>query len=173
MLSNEQIKKAENNIRSYFSDGLIKKEKLRDIVFKTYMRNHRESLLLARKLFDEKLSNLWIIVISYYSMFYIANALLYKIGYKIGDKIAHKVTADALIVFVRDKLKNRLIEDYKLAIGEALSLSDNLLQNYDYEMGKRSMFQYESTEEIKTAKAKTSLDRAEEFAKEIEKILLE
>lgn len=172
MLSNERIKEAEASVKSYLFDGMVKKEELRAIVFETYMRNHRESLVAARKLFNEDVSNLWVIVMSYYSMFYIANALLYKIGYKVGTKVAHKVTADALIVFVRNKLKNSLIEDYELASSEALELTDNLLTNYDSERVKRSFFQYESTEEIKHAKAKTSLDRAEEFSKEIEKMMV-
>ena len=173
MLSNEGIREAETNIRSYLSDGLIKKEKFRDVVFETYMRNKGESLLVEKKLFNENLSNLWVVVISYYSMFYLANAMLYKLGYKIGPKIAHKVTSDALIVFVRNKLKDRLIEDYELASNEALTLSDNLLQSFDFEREKRSVFQYESTEEIKSAKAKTSLDRAEEFSFKIEKMLID
>lgn len=171
MLSKERIKEAEDNVKSYLFEGLIKKELFRKIVFETYMRNHRESLLVARKLFEENLSNLWVIIIGYYSMFYLANAMLYKLGYKVGSKVAHKVTSDALIVFVRNKLKDNLIEDYELASNEALSLSDNLLQSYDFERLKRSMFQYESTEEIKTAKAKTSLIRAENFSKEIEKMI--
>lgn len=171
MLSDERIKEAERNIRSYLSDGMLKKERFREIVFKTYLRNHRESLLIARKLFNEKSSNLWVIVISYYSMFYLANALLYKIGYKIGPKVAHKVTADALIVFVKNKLRDNLIEEYELASGEALTLSDNILQGYDLERTKRAVFQYESTEEIKASKAKTSLERAELFSKEIEKMI--
>jgi len=171
MLSDERIKEAERNIRSYLSDGMLKKERFREIVFKTYLRNHRESLLIARKLFNEKSSNLWVIVISYYSMFYLANALLYKIGYKIGPKVAHKVTADALIVFVKNKLRDNLIEEYELASGEALTLSDNILQGYDLERTKRAVFQYESTEEIKASKAKTSLERAELFSKEVEKMI--
>ena len=171
MLSNERIKEAELNMKSYLSDGLIKKENFRTIVFDTYLRNHRESLLIAKKLFNENLSPLWVVVISYYSMFYIANALLYRIGYKVGSKVAHKVVSDALIIFVRKKLAVHLIETYEFAKSEALTLSDNLLQNYDFEREKRSIFQYESTEEIKTAKAKTSLERAEEFGKEIEKML--
>ncbi|MBI2124204.1 hypothetical protein HYT92_00260 [Candidatus Pacearchaeota archaeon] len=171
MLSNERIKEAEKNVQLYISEGLIKKEQFKEIVFTTYFRNHRESLLVARKLFDEKLSNLWAVVISYYSMFYLANALLYKIGYKVGSKVAHKVTSDALIVFVRNKLKDNLIEDYELASSEALMLSDNIMQSYDLERIKRSVFQYESTDEIKIAKAKTSLERAEKFSKEIEKML--
>lgn len=122
MLSNERIKEAESSVRLYLVDGLIKKEKLRSIVFETYLRNHRESLLIARKLFNENLSNLWVVVISYYSMFYIANALLYKLGYKVGSKVTHKVTSDALIVFVRNKLKDHLIDDYELATNEALTI---------------------------------------------------
>ncbi|HLC65135.1 MAG TPA: hypothetical protein VJI46_03370 [Candidatus Nanoarchaeia archaeon] len=173
MLSNERIKEAETNVKSHLSDGLIKKEKFRSIVFDTYMRNHRESLLVARKLHNENLSNLWVVVISYYSMFYLANALLYKMGYKIGSRVAHKVASDALIVFVRNKLKDKLIEDYELASGEALMLTDNLLQSFDNEREKRSIFQYESTEEIKAARAKTSLDRAEEFGVKIELMLID
>src|SRR3989338_9213058 len=155
MLRNERISEAQSSVRSYLADGLLTKEWFRNIVFETYLRNHRESLLVARKLFNENLSNLWVVVISYYSMFYIANALLYKLGYKVGSKVAHKVTSDALIVFVRNKLKNQLI------------------QQYDIERVKRSVFQYESTEEVKFGKAKTSLDRAEQFSKEIEKLLLD
>ncbi len=171
MLSEERIKEAKDNVKSYLSEELIKKELFRKIVFETYMRNHRESLLVAKKLFEENLSNLWTIVVSYYSMFYLANAMLYKLGYKVSSKVAHKVTSDALIVFVRNKLKDNLIEDYELASNEALNLSDNLLQSYDSERLKRSIFQYESAEEIKTAKAKTSLTRAEYFSKEIEKMI--
>lgn len=62
-----------------------------------------------------------------------SNSRLTKIGHKIGSKVAYKVTSDALIVFVRNKLKDRLIEGYELASNEALTLSDNLLQNYDFE----------------------------------------
>lgn len=127
MLSNDRIKEAESSVRSYLADGLLKKEKYRSVVFETYLRNHRESLLIARKLFNENLSNLWVVVISYYSMFYIANAMLYKLGYKVGSKVAHKVASDALIVFVRNKLKDHLIDDYELAINEALTISDNFL----------------------------------------------
>lgn len=172
MLSNERIKEAESSVRSYLAEGMLTKEKLQPIVLATHLRNHRESLLVAKKLFVEHLSPLWVVVISYYSMFYIANALLYKFGYKVGQKVAHKVTADALIVFVRNKLKNSLIEEYEIASSEALAMSDNFLQNYDLERVKRSVFQYESTEEIKAAKAQTSLERAEQFSKEIEKLLI-
>ena len=172
LLAENRITEAEANIRSHLSEGLLKKEQFKQIVFATYMKNHRESLQVAKKLFNENLSNLWVVVISYYSMFYIANALLYRLGYKVGQKVAHKVTSDALIVFVRNKLKSKLIEEYEIASQEALLISDNLLQNYDYEREKRSVFQYESTEDIKIAKAKTSLERAQEFSLQLEKMLI-
>lgn len=172
MLNNEKIKKAEHNIKQYLNEGLISKSLFKQIIFNTYLKNHKDSLLLAKKIYNENLSPLWVIVISYYSMFYIANAVLYKFGYKIGSKISHKITSDALIVFVRNKLKQKLIEDYETATKEALIISNNLIENFEYERRKREIFQYETTEKIKKAKAKTSLKRAEEFSKEIEKLLL-
>jgi len=58
MLSNERVKEAGKSVSVYLSEGLIRKEQFRKIVFETYLRNHRESLLVARKLLDGKLSNL-------------------------------------------------------------------------------------------------------------------
>jgi len=48
--------------------------------------NAQESLTVANFLYKNKKSSLWIIVTSYYSMFYLANALLHKSGYKVGPK---------------------------------------------------------------------------------------
>ena len=106
MLDDQRIQEAESNIRKFMEDNLLWKYKeVRIEILKTYERNYQESLNVAQHLFDQKLSNLWVIVISYYAMYYIANAVLYKIGYKIGSKVSHKVTADALIVLIRNKLK--------------------------------------------------------------------
>ncbi len=171
MLDERKIKISKRNVKNYLSEGFIKKTKFKKIIFDTYMDNHRESLLLANKIFKSNMSNLWVVVISYYSMFYIANAILYKLGYKIGSKISHKVTFDALVVFVKNKLKNNFIEEYKLMSEEALILSENTIQDYEFERKKRSVFQYESTEKLKRAKAKTSLERAKRFSKEIEKLI--
>ncbi len=104
-------------------------------------------------------------------MFYIANAVLYKLGYKVGHKIAHKVTADALIVLVRDKLKDTILENFEFAADEALAISDNQIQNFDFERVKRGRLQHETTDEIKLTKAETSLERAKEFSMEMEKVL--
>ena len=106
-------------------------------------------------------------------MFYIANAVLFKLGYKIGDKIPHKVTADALIVFVRNKLKKRLLEDYEEAQNEALPgiKADTLIDEFDKERTKRGILQYETTAVEKHSKAVTSLKRAKNFIFEMEKLL--
>ncbi len=63
------------------------------------------------------------------------------------------MTADALIVFVKNKLKKELLEEYEEAQEEALEI-----------VGKKA-------EEIKRAKAETSLKRAKEFIFEMKKML--
>ena len=140
------------------------------------MKNHQESLALAEHILRNNLSDLWAMVVSYYSMFYVANAVIYKLGYKTGHKIVHKLTADALIALVRDKLKSAIIEDYELAKEEALEIAgnktDELISSFDHERHKRSVFQYTTTEEIKHNKAKTSFERAKRFSTELHKLLI-
>ena len=93
MLDKVRIKEAETNVRIYSNEGLIKKEFLNTDALRVLLRNAQESIDSAEKLNSERISDLWVIVCSYYSMFYIANAILRKLGYKVGEKIAHKVTA--------------------------------------------------------------------------------
>ncbi len=171
MLAEERIRDAESNVRSYISDGLISRTNFSKLVFDTYIRNHRESLNVADMLYNDGLSDLWVVVTSYYSMFYIGNAVLYDMGYKVGHRIAHKVTSDALVAFVRCVLKDMLIESFEEEQDEALAISDSMMENFEYERTKRSRFQYETTQEIKHAKARTSLERAKLFSLELEKIL--
>jgi uncharacterized protein (UPF0332 family) len=170
-MNKDRILEAVNNMDSYFANGLIKKQDFDKRVYDTYIKNSKESIKVAQNLFDGNMSDLWVIVTSYYTMFYIANAYLLKIGYKIGHKIAHKVTADALIVYVKDDIKESYISEYELASDEALSISENLIESFDFERVKRSRIQYETTSEIKHSKAQTSLNRAKEFVLEIEKLM--
>lgn len=176
MLDEERIKKAQSNMKKYMEDSLIWKTKIfKKEILATYKRNYKESLDVAKKLLDENLSNLWIIVTSYYSMYYVSNAALYQVGYKIGHKISHKITADALIVLIRDKLKKSLLEDYEESKEEALELigrkTDSIISDFSRELDKRAIFQYQSTEKIKRAKAETSFERAKKFVFEMEKLL--
>ncbi|MBU0469979.1 MAG: hypothetical protein KKA62_05310 [Nanoarchaeota archaeon] len=144
-----------------------------------YRKNSDISIKTAQKLFDIENEGykpyLWVIVTAYYSMFYIANAVLLSIGYKVGEKICHKVTSDALIVFVRNKLKKQLFEEYEEIKEDALELTSQkarfLLSSFDYERKKRSRFQYKMNEETKKGKALISLNRAKEFVFEMKKLL--
>ena len=115
MLAKDRIKEAEANVRSYLNESLLKKESPHIGAIKVLLRNSQESIISAEKLNSERISDLWVIVCSYYFMFYIANAVLRTLGYKVGEKIAHKITADALIVYARGELKENLILPYTSA----------------------------------------------------------
>lgn len=176
MLEAERLKEAETNVREYLEEGLIRKTSVKDKnVLRIITGNSRESLSVAQILYKNNYSSLWTIVCSYYAMYYSANAALYNYGYKVGPKIPHKVTSDALIVYVRNKLKDSLIEDYDNARQEALDIAgikaDEIIGYFDSERNKRSQFQYGMTENVKTMKAQTSLERAKKFTFELEKLL--
>ena len=176
MLDKKTIDEAKANVQKYLRDGLLTLEKPQEIVSNILISNSRESLETADFLNKNNKSKLWIIVCSYYSMFYMANAVLYRLGYKVGEKIAHKITSDALIVYVKDKLKGSMLENYEELKEEALLLAQNraegLIENFNKERGKRGMIQYKTEEIEKTSKANTSLQRAKEFVKEMEKLLI-
>ena len=176
-MDKNRIDEATRNVKNYLSESLLKKVDNGDKnIIAVFKKNSEESLKVAQILFDNNYSNLWVIVSAYYSMFYMANAVLYKLGYKVGGQIPHKVTADALIAFVREKLKDKLIEKFEDSMEEALELAgvktDELIKSFDYERIKRSRFQYELSEDVKRGKAETSLKRAKEFTFEMEKLLI-
>ena len=174
MLDKERIEEAEVNVKGYLRDGLLKKRVLDENILNIHRKNSEESLLVADLVLKENLSSLWVIVSSYYSMYYIANAALLKLEYKVGSAVSHKVTGDALIVFVRDKLKKSILEDFEDAKAEAMelaNLTDDILASFDFERKKRSTFQYNMTGEIKKTKAQTSIERAKKFNLELEKLL--
>jgi len=176
MLDKKRINEAQSNLKRYLTEGLIKEIKIKDSrVQNILLNNCHESLKVAELLNNGNYSNLWTIVTSYYSMYYAANAVLYGIGYKVGEQISHKVTADALIVYVMSKLEVSFLEDYEEAKEEALELSKNraseLVEDFDRERSKRSRFQYSTTEMVLKSKAQTSLVRAKKFIAEMEKLL--
>jgi hypothetical protein len=162
-MDEKRIKIAESNFRNYLKDNLIKKSEFESIVYQTYFKNALESLKVADELLKNKTSFLWAVVSSYYSMFYIASAYVYKKGYKAGGEIVHQIINEALIVLARHDLEKHFLEEYEEEKEKALSASGNLLKNYELEKAKRASFQYETTETIKEAKAKTSLERAKNF----------
>lgn len=170
-MDGKRIKIAEDNFRRYLGEGLINKVNFENIIYQTYFRNALESLKVADELFKNKTSSLWVVVSSYYSMFYIACAYIYKKGYKAGQEIAHQVINEALIVLSRSDLEKHFLEEYEEEKEKALAASENLLKDYEFEKSKRARFQYETTEEIKEAKSKTSLERAKNFVAIIRQLL--
>jgi uncharacterized protein (UPF0332 family) len=176
MLDKKRIQEAEDGVRSYLNEGLLRKTAMDKQVMDILLRNAKESLRVAEEIHRQNLSELWVIVCSYYTMYYYANAVLVKFGYKVGDKIVHKVTADALIVYVRGELKESLIEEYEQTKEEAMNLAgikaDSLIENFDFERSKRGTIQYKTIEIEKRSKAETSLKRTKEFAKEMEKLIV-
>ena len=116
-------KKSEENIRQYMHEGYIRKVLPDKNIIAILSKNSEESLETANFLMQNNKSSLWIIVCSYYSMYYIANAVICKHGYKVGRKISHAVTYDTLVVFIKNKLEKRLLEDYKDAMEEAADIA--------------------------------------------------
>ena len=152
---------------------MVRVIQIRNII-NTLRINSEDSLKVSDFLFKENLSSLWVIVTSYYSMYYIANAVLFNLGYKVGDRISHKVTSEALIVYVRDKLAKNLLEDFETAKNEAMdlnNLTDEIIESFDFERKKKSAFQYNMTTVLKRTKAGTSLERAKKFNFELVKLL--
>src|SRR3990167_3190815 len=123
MIGKERIKEAQKNFTQYLQDRLIKKEK-NETAKAMYAKNADLSLKLAEECMNSTLKPyIWVVVISYYSMFYIANAVLLELGYKTGEKVVHKVTNDALIVLVMNKLTKGLMEEYENAKVDALEIA--------------------------------------------------
>jgi uncharacterized protein (UPF0332 family) len=162
-MDEKRIKQAELNFSVYLKEGKIVESQFSPIIYSTYLRNASESLNVANQLFNSRTSSLWVVVSGYYSMFYMACAFLYKLGYKTKGELVHQVVNESLIVQARHKLKNYLLENYNEEKEKALAIVDTHLDNYESEKAKRASFQYETTEEIKESKAKTSLERAKEF----------
>ena len=84
MLDIKKIKEAESNVRSYLEEGLLKKAVMDKQVQDVLLRNAKESIRVAEEINQKNMSDLWVIVCAYYSMFYYANAVLLKLGYKVG-----------------------------------------------------------------------------------------
>ena len=201
MIDKERLNEAKRNVKQYVDDGLLKindRDAPRFVGF--FMANAESSLRTAsvlQQISDENAlketlktgvdfeSYLWVIVSSYYAMFYAATALLAKQSVKTAGQIVHKVTADALIhLFGSNEKLARLLEQYEEAQAVGLELigreelmkrmqkkADELIVAYESERKKRSKFQYDIGIQAKRGYAQTSLERAKEFVFEIGKLV--
>jgi uncharacterized protein (UPF0332 family) len=193
MKTEKEIKIIESNIKLYQREGLFNKGEysyLIDFYIKTAKKTFQTAdalMQISEKneykkklgLLDDFETYLWVITTSYYSMFYIVNALFSKHGIKIGDKISHKVTLDLFYSnFIKnDKIAKELFDIYEEARGEALDLisyseqAEKLFQDLECERDKRHKFQYNMTESIKRSYAQTSINRAKNFINDIELLI--
>ncbi len=201
MIEKVRLEEAKRNVKTYIEDGLLKtgdKDAARFVDF--FIANADSSLRTAsilQEISDENSlketlkvgsdfeSYLWVIVSSYYSMFYAATAILAKQGMRATGQIVHKVTADALIHFFASNEKlARLLEQYEEAQTVGLELvgreelmkrmqkkADELIISYEGERKKRSKFQYDIGVQAKRGYAQASLQRAKDFVFEIRKLL--
>jgi len=201
VIDEQRIKEANRNVKQYIDEGLLKvKDKDAPNFVSFFMKNAESSLQTASilqeisddetlkgtlKLSKDFESYLWVIVSSYYSMFYAATALLASQEIRLTGQIVHKVTGDALIhFFVSNAKLAKLLEDYEEVKAVGLELigreelmksmqkrADELIVAYESERKKRSKFQYDIGVQAKRGYAQTSLERAKEFMFEITKVL--
>ena len=192
MIDEKKLKQAESRAKQYIQDRIIKtKQKAEFTDF--FLINASKSLKAASALYDLSTNKdmqqktgyfdfdgfLWVVNASYYSMFYMARALLENEGIKINaDLSVHSITFDAIINFfyLNGKLQKRLIEDFAEAKEDANELlgkqkADQLVEDYFWEKEKRGILTYNTKEVVIKAKAETSLGRARRFNQEIRKII--
>jgi uncharacterized protein (UPF0332 family) len=177
MLTSERIRQAEKSISFYLAGGLLKRQKEpNNLAIGVLSRNADESLACADLLHKSRTSSLWVIVCSYYAMYYISKAVLAKRGLKIGGDVSHKVTADCVIVYLRKELAESITEDFISLREDAIELSgqkaDEIISSLDEEREKRATFQYSLSELAMQSKANTSLSRAKGYLTELKKLLL-
>ena len=192
MVENKKIEEAKNNAIKNINAGLIVKSKDSKYI-DFFIKNAKDSLDSARILFDisidEKSKNtlgipnfdgfLWVINSSYYSMFYMARALLESSGVKIkSDESIHFLVFNALVYYFYStgKLEKHFIEDFEDAQEESSEIlgkekAKEMISDYSNEKEKRAKFTYETGEIAMRSKAETSLNRAKKFNEEVRKIL--
>ncbi len=193
MLDEKTIAGLKKKAESCIKEGMIDKTKeSRFVGF--FLENSKNSLETAKLLMNvsssadskQKLGMpesysgfLWVINASYYSMFYMARALLESDGIKIKSEASvHSATLAAFIYyfFLTGKLEKKLVEDLADAEEEAFSLlgkgrASGLIEDYMREKKKRGIFTYELGAVAMQNKAETSLSRAKQFCEEIRKAL--
>lgn len=192
MLEDKKLKEVESRVKQYITEGIIKtKNKPEHVEF--FLKNADNSIDSAKALLDlstdpEKQKSLgftsfngllWVVNAGYYSMFYTARALLENEGIKIKTDLSiHAVTFDAVIhyFYLTGKLQKKLLNDFIEAKEDAAELlgkqkADELIEEYFFEKRKRGTFTYDMGAVLVKSKAKTSLERAQKFNKEIRKMI--
>lgn len=192
MPDDKRIEEAKKNaIKSINSRIIVKSKESKYVDF--FIKNAKDSLDSAKVLFDVSVNDntkntlgipnfngfLWVINSGYYSMFYMARALLESIGVKIkSDESIHFLVFNALVYYFYStgKLEKHFIEDFESAQEESSEIlgkekAKEMISDYSNEKEKRAKFTYETGEIAMKNKAETSLNRAKKFNEEVRKIL--
>lgn len=193
MLEDKKLREAENRVKQYLMEGRIKtKQKQEHVEF--FLKNADDSIDSAKALFELSTDTekqkffgftnfnglLWVVNASYYSMFYMTRALLENEGIKIKTDLSiHAVTFDTLVsyFYLTGKLQKELLDNFieaKEDVAELLGKqkADELIEEYFFEKRKRGTFTYDMGEILVKSKAKTSLERAHKFRRELRKIIM-
>lgn len=202
MIEDKRLKEIEKNVPMMKNQGEFSVEDKNKQFTKFYLENAILSLNTAKILLelsknnnlkknfkfisDDFESHLWVINTSYYSMFYIAGALLTKSGIKIKSEIGiHKKTFEIFVYYfyITKKIEKKYLEDFEKAQKESQKFlgteeimltkkkAEELILCYNYEMDKRARFTYNMGDKAKENKADTSLKRAIEFYNECLEIM--
>ena len=192
MLDEKKLKGAESRVKQFISEGIIKSKNNPEYV-DFFIKNAEDSIDSAKALFELSTNHqkqeslgftsfnglLWVVNASYYSMFYMARALLENGGIKIKTDLSiHAVTFDAVIYYfyLTGKLQKEFLENFIEAKEDAAELlgkqkADELIEEYFFEKKKRGAFTYEMGAVLVKSKAKTSLERAQKFRVELKKLI--
>lgn len=197
MLDDKKLEGIKKNIAMLRNEGEITKDEKNKKLVEFYIENALTSLNTAKILndvsedasikkkfdfIDDSFETyLWIINASYYSMFYMAGALLAKTGIKLKSSIGiHEKTFQALVFYfyLTKKIARHYIEEFRESQEESQELLGmmqkkvkDLMLKYDFEMDKRARFTYNIGVKAKENKALTSLNRAVEFYNECLRII--
>lgn len=192
MLDSKKVTESKKRVEQALERGELAKEKSGRFV-SFFQENSQRSFEAAQLLYNvstqEEMKKsvgfpvfngfLWVINASYYSMFYMARALLEKSGVKIKtDYSVHLLTFDSLVTYfyATGKIEKQMLEEFHEAnveVEDALGREKAraLMEDYLSEREKRSRFTYEMGEIALQNKAKTSLDRAKSFNEALRKML--
>ena len=159
MLDEKKLKASESRVKQFINEGIIKpKGKPEHMDF--FLKNADDSIDSAKALFELSINPekhvslgftsfnglLWVVNASYYSMFYMARALLENLGVKIKTDLSiHAVTFDAVIYYfyLTGRLQKEFLEDFAEAKGDAAELlgkqkADELMEEYFFEKKKEA-----------------------------------
>lgn len=107
----------------------------------------------------------WVIIVSYYAMFYAVTSILSLLKIKIGEKETHMATLSALYqhLVLTKLLEEKLFEKYK----NAQEKSFEIIEKYTGGMVKRRTATYDFSKSIVEEDSQQILDDAQEIIKQM------